>query len=63
MIKRGNFSGDPIATFKAGKEAFVKTYKGLYNGDLESLWAEIEKLAEGEVKPPQNKVEKPTKTK
>lgn len=63
MVKIGNFSGDAKLAFKQGEKAFKETQRGLYNGDLNALWAEIVRLAEGDVKPPQNKVEKPTKTK
>lgn len=63
MIKIGNFSGNAIEAYKQGEKAFKETQRGLFNGDLDTLWNEIVKLAEGDVKPPQNKVEKPTKTK
>jgi hypothetical protein len=63
MIKKGNFSGDAKLAFKQGETAFKSNQKGLYNGDLNELWAEIVALNEGEIKAPKNKVEKAPQTK
>jgi len=42
MIKKGNFSGNAAECFKKGKTQFFKEHQGIYNGDLNELWAEIE---------------------
>lgn len=56
MINVGNFSGDPKFCYEMGKEAFIKEYKGKFNGDIESLWNLIVSHVEpAEFKPKKNK--------
>jgi hypothetical protein len=52
MIIKNNFSGDADACLKMGKANFIKAHKGIYNGDLNELWAEIEKGAKPSTKKP-----------
>lgn len=55
MITKNNFSGNVEACLKMGKEAFIKAHKGLYNGDINELWADIEKAGKAESKPEKKK--------
>lgn len=45
MITKNNFSGNVAECLKMGKAAFIKAHKGLYDGDIEELWKEIESQA------------------